>query len=141
MQKEVEQLDFDDGNHAEVLKALSKALMKTEETFMDCADMMASENPELALMGSCVLVMLMKGEDVYLMNVGDSRAVLATKGKMSSEFEMDGLLDLAALQLTLDHCTSVDEVNMSSHAYCYCFAEFGVCVNDTCVLCYDSGSC
>ncbi|KAJ6816252.1 putative protein phosphatase 2C 23 [Iris pallida] len=33
----------------------------------------------LALMGSCVLVMLMKGEDVYLMNVGDSRAVLGRK--------------------------------------------------------------
>jgi len=36
----------------------------------------------LALMGSCVLVMLMKGEDVYVMNVGDSRAILAKKLKL-----------------------------------------------------------
>lgn len=28
-------------------------------------------------MGSCVLVMLMKDEDVYILNVGDSRAVIA----------------------------------------------------------------
>ncbi|PKA59732.1 Putative protein phosphatase 2C 46 [Apostasia shenzhenica] len=35
----------------------------------------AAENPELALMGSCVPVMLMmKGKDVYLMNVGDITA-------------------------------------------------------------------
>jgi serine/threonine protein phosphatase PrpC len=30
-------------------------------------------------MGSYVLVMLMKGEDVYLLNACDSRAVLATQ--------------------------------------------------------------
>ncbi|CAI9775225.1 unnamed protein product [Fraxinus pennsylvanica] len=41
--------------------------------------MMLMEAPELALMGSCVLEMVMKGNDVYLMNVGDSRAVLAKK--------------------------------------------------------------
>ncbi len=35
------------------------------------------ENPELMVMGLCVLVMLMKDEDVYIMNVGDSRAVVA----------------------------------------------------------------
>ncbi|CAL0316522.1 unnamed protein product [Lupinus luteus] len=34
-------------------------------------------NPELALMGSCVLVMLMKDQDVYVMNLGDSCVILA----------------------------------------------------------------
>ncbi|KAL0326580.1 UNVERIFIED_CONTAM: protein phosphatase 2C 29 [Sesamum angustifolium] len=33
--------------------------------------------PELALMGSCLLVVLMRDEDVYVMNVGDSRAIVA----------------------------------------------------------------
>ncbi|XP_026658928.2 probable protein phosphatase 2C 4 [Phoenix dactylifera] len=116
-------------NHREVLKALSQALRKTEDAYLDIADKMVSENPELALMGSCVLVMLMKGEDVYLMNVGDSRAVLARKvepdmwnsvGKTKDEMlrdvvaydggdQMDGVPSLAALQLTWDHSTCVAE--------------------------------
>ncbi|ONK61940.1 uncharacterized protein A4U43_C08F35130 [Asparagus officinalis] len=112
VQKELERLDLGGGNHGEVLKALSRALMRTEGTFLDCADMMVTENPELSLMGSCVLVMVMKGQDVYLMNVGDSRAILGTKGRRdlrSINEEMDGLLDLVALQLTLDHSTCVKE--------------------------------
>lgn len=124
-------------NHKEVLRALSEALRKTEDAYLDIADKLVSENPELALMGSCVLVMLMKGENVYLMNVGDSRAVLARKaetdiwnsvGKARQDLErikeemlcdlevndrsvrMDGAPSLAALQLTLDHTTCVEEV-------------------------------
>jgi hypothetical protein len=121
-------------NHSEVLKALSQALRKTEESYLDIADRMVVENPELALMGSCVLVMLMKGEDVYVMNVGDSRAVLAQKaepdywlGKIRQDLErineetmhdleaLDGdrpstCPSLTAFQLSVDHSTSVEEV-------------------------------
>ncbi|GKV08122.1 hypothetical protein SLEP1_g19800 [Rubroshorea leprosula] len=120
-------------NHSEVLKALSQALRKTEESYLDIADKMLMENPELALMGSCVLVMLMKGEDVYVMNVGDSRAVLAQKaepdywlGKARQDLERineetlhdlevydgdqpDSVLNVTALQLTVDHSTSIEE--------------------------------
>ncbi|XP_022752742.1 probable protein phosphatase 2C 23 [Durio zibethinus] len=120
-------------NHADVLKALSQALKKTEESYLGIADKMLMENPELALMGSCVLVMLMKGEDVYVMNVGDSRAVLAQKaepdywlGKARQDLErineetlhdLEGLDEdrsrtiphLAAFQLSVDHSTGVEE--------------------------------
>ncbi|XP_019199395.1 PREDICTED: probable protein phosphatase 2C 4 [Ipomoea nil] len=116
-------------NHGDVLKALSQALKKTEEAFLDLADKMLMENPELALMGSCVMVMLMKGEDVYVMNVGDSRAVLAQKKEpdlWSQDLErineetlhdlegfdsegFDGVSNLTAFQLTTDHSTSVPE--------------------------------
>ncbi|XP_010521834.1 PREDICTED: probable protein phosphatase 2C 23 [Tarenaya hassleriana] len=117
-------------NHSDVLKALSRALRKTEEAYLEIADKMLDENPELALMGSCVLVMLMKGEDVYVMNVGDSRAVLGQKAepdywlwKIKQDLERineetmndcDGersslVPNLSALQLTVDHSTSVDE--------------------------------
>lgn len=120
-------------NHGDVLEALSRALRKTEEAYLDVADKMVMENPELALMGSCVLVMLMKGEDVYVMNVGDSRAVLAQKadpdywlGKIRQDLErineetMNDLESwdvdtsnlvpsLSAIQLTKDHSTSVEE--------------------------------
>ncbi|KAJ6750639.1 hypothetical protein OIU85_001201 [Salix viminalis] len=120
-------------NHADVLKALSQALKKAEESYLDIADKMLEENPELSLMGSCVLVMLMKGEDVYVMNVGDSRAVLAQKaepdywlGKIRQDLERikeETLHDLEAFdaersnsmpvltasQLSVDHSTSVEE--------------------------------
>ncbi|KAL2239540.1 UNVERIFIED_CONTAM: putative protein phosphatase 2C 4 [Sesamum indicum] len=117
-------------NHADVLKALSQALKKTEEAYLDLADKMVMENPELALMGSCVLVMLMKGDDVYVMNVGDSRAVLArmkepdiwsqdlerineeTLNDLNEDFDDDRTNDLpslTALQLTMEHSTSVEE--------------------------------
>ncbi|XP_057955869.1 probable protein phosphatase 2C 4 [Malania oleifera] len=120
-------------NHSDVLKALSQALKKTEEAYLEIADKMVVENPELALMGSCVLVMLMKGEDVYVMNVGDSRAVLAQKvdtdfwlAKIRQDLEKineetmhdleasdcdksNAVACLTACQLTMDHSTSVEE--------------------------------
>lgn len=101
---------------------------------MDIADKMLMENPELALMGSCVLVMLMKGEDVYVMNVGDSRAVLAQKadpdyrlGKSRQDLERineetlydletyecertNSISTLTAFQLSVDHSTNLEEV-------------------------------
>lgn len=135
-----EQLSGGDGgddnsvNHSDVLEALSRALRKTEESYLDVADKMVMENPELALMGSCVLVMLMKGEDVYVMNVGDSRAVLAQKaepdywiGKIRQDLERineetmhdleswddadksNVVPSLSAFQLTKDHSTNVEE--------------------------------
>ncbi|XP_010472551.1 PREDICTED: probable protein phosphatase 2C 36 [Camelina sativa] len=112
-------------NHKGVLKALQQALKKTEESF----DLMVDENPELALMGSCVLVTLMKGEDIYVMSVGDSRAVLARrpdhgkKKKMQKELERikedspletsftteTGMNLLVPIQLNKEHSTSVVE--------------------------------
>lgn len=120
--------------HSDVLKALSQALKKTEDSYLEVADKMVMENPELALMGSCVLVMLMKGEDVYLMNVGDSRAVLGRKfepniglGKAGRDLkrineetmhnheafdgdDLDRFNNLTSLQLTTDHSTHEEEV-------------------------------
>ncbi|CAF2105689.1 hypothetical protein HID58_079276 [Brassica napus] len=100
-------------DHNEVLHALSEALRKTEEAYLDTADKMLEENPELALMGSCVLVMLMKGEDVYVMNVGDSRAVLGQRLERINEETMikgcEGDPGLSASQLTVDHSTNVEE--------------------------------
>ncbi|KAI4318986.1 hypothetical protein MLD38_032638 [Melastoma candidum] len=107
-------------NHSDVLKVLESALKKTEEAFLEISDQMATENPELALMGSCVLVMLMRGEDIYLMNVGDSRAILAQSAatangtaKSSQDTRHKGdenlICDLKSIQLTWDHSTYVDE--------------------------------
>ncbi|EPS59399.1 hypothetical protein M569_15410 [Genlisea aurea] len=107
-------------DHSRVLEAMREGLRKTEESYLDVADLMMAENPELSLMGSCVLVMVMKGADVYLMNVGDSRAIVAQqrddsgggfprkKMKMRKVYE-ESLCNLSSRQLTMDHTTSIKE--------------------------------
>ncbi|KAJ0111167.1 hypothetical protein Patl1_00752 [Pistacia atlantica] len=64
-------------DHDAVLRAMARALESTEEGYMEMVENAFDTNPELALMGSCVLVMLMKDQDVYVMNLGDSRVILA----------------------------------------------------------------
>ncbi|KAF7828551.1 protein phosphatase 2C 29-like [Senna tora] len=64
-------------DHDLVLGALSRALELTELAYLDMTDKVLDTNPEIALMGSCLLVVLMRDEDVYVMNVGDSRAIVA----------------------------------------------------------------
>ncbi|KAJ6823936.1 protein phosphatase 2C 32 [Iris pallida] len=64
-------------DHNAVLQAMTRALEATEKAYMAMVEMSLDINPELALMGSCVLVMLMKDQDVYVMNLGDSRVILA----------------------------------------------------------------
>lgn len=64
-------------DHNAVLIAMARALEKTEDAYMKMVENNLDKNPELALMGSCVLVMLMKDQDVYVMNLGDSRVILA----------------------------------------------------------------
>ncbi|CAH8379758.1 unnamed protein product [Eruca vesicaria subsp. sativa] len=114
-------------NHGDVLKALVTALRKTEDAYLELADTMVEENPELALMGSCVLVTLMKGEDVYVMNVGDSRAVLARKPNVGvgsrRQKELERIMEvremfvngatmrnsLVPLQLNKEHSTRIEE--------------------------------
>jgi serine/threonine protein phosphatase PrpC len=100
-----------------VLKALARALRRTEDAYLGVADKMVAEFPELALMGSCVLSMLMKGDDMYVMGVGDSRAVLATMDSVDlGEGSFDGLSPcLSAVQLTSDHSTSMPEVIQFTH--------------------------
>ncbi|KAJ7952660.1 Protein phosphatase 2C [Quillaja saponaria] len=64
-------------DHELVLRALYRALEVTELAYSDMTDKVLDTNPEIALMGSCLLVVLMRDEDVYVMNVGDSRAIVA----------------------------------------------------------------
>ncbi|KAL8053493.1 hypothetical protein ABFX02_05G076000 [Erythranthe guttata] len=64
-------------DHELVLSAMSRALEVTEQAYLDMTDRVLDRYPELALMGSCLLVALMRDEDVYVMNVGDSRAIVA----------------------------------------------------------------
>ena len=58
-------------DHDLVLRAMSRALEVTELAYLDMTDRVLDRYPKLALMGSCLLVALMRDEDVYVMNVGD----------------------------------------------------------------------
>ena len=121
--------------HWEVLDALARALRRTEEGYFAAAEARAADCPELAMMGSCVLVLLMKGADVYTMNVGDSRAVLAhrpepdltsvvmpprqqrddqdgsVKEEIKRQFDECDMTELVAMQLTMEHSTSAYKVH------------------------------
>ncbi|XP_050233818.1 protein phosphatase 2C 29 [Mercurialis annua] len=110
-------------DHELVLRALSRALEMTESAYLDMTDKVLDTNPELALMGSCLLVVVMRDEDVYVMNVGDSRAVVAqyepqvvgpsiTDKELTMEGAAEGpaqTMRLTALQLSTDHSTSIEE--------------------------------
>lgn len=133
-------------DHKLVLSALSRALEVTELAYLEMTDKVLDTNPELALMGSCLLVVLMRDEDVYVMNVGDSRAIVAhyqpeevgssveSRGQKDSGSGVEGIIEetsavgeraikveneasvqavrLAALQLSTDHSTSIEEVRI-----------------------------
>ncbi|XP_028782483.1 protein phosphatase 2C 29-like [Neltuma alba] len=122
-------------DHDLVLRALCRALEATEVAYLDLTDKLLDSNPELALMGSCVLVVLMRDDDVYVMNVGDSRAIVAqykprelkSTDELRCEVNNEEFIDryeseiklenedsgqemrLVALQLSTDHSTSIEE--------------------------------
>lgn len=98
-------------DHELVLRALSRALDLTELAYLDMTEKVLDTNPELALMGSCLLVVLMRDEDVYVMNVGDSRAIVAQyqpeavrgsgwmKGQVDTGSSMDGIVEESSVTL------------------------------------------
>ncbi|KAL4565576.1 hypothetical protein LXL04_029678 [Taraxacum kok-saghyz] len=111
-------------DHELVMKAMSRALEVTELAYLDMTDKVMDQYPELALMGSCLLAVLMRDEDVYVMNLGDSRAIVAQHDeneeagpsqtddsvvKESIEVPVHDTTRLTALQLSTDHSTSIEE--------------------------------
>lgn len=123
-------------DHELVLSALSRALQVTENAYLEMTDKVLDTNPELALMGSCLLVVLMRDEDVYVMNLGDSRAIVAhyepeeggssmeSRGHKDNGLSAEDITEsssavaneaptqamkLTALQLSTDHSTSIEE--------------------------------
>ncbi|KAF8108936.1 hypothetical protein N665_0104s0246 [Sinapis alba] len=124
-------------DHELVLKAMANGLEATEQAFLEMTEKVLETNPELALMGSCLLVALMRDDDVYVMNIGDSRALVAqyqvqetgvsvetgrVEDRCNDSDRDDGnkepsVVDetpsqhtkLVALQLTTDHSTSIED--------------------------------
>ncbi|KAL5207539.1 hypothetical protein ABZP36_031974 [Zizania latifolia] len=117
-------------DHTVVLGALTRALAATEAAYLDMTDLSMGTHPELAVTGACLLVALVRDDNVYVMNLGDSRAIVAQRpddsddgcalGTMRMEdigvgLEIEtrpagcAIIGLKPLQLSTDHSTSVEE--------------------------------
>ncbi|XP_020106783.1 probable protein phosphatase 2C 39 isoform X2 [Ananas comosus] len=83
-------------NTIDVLDCLTQALAQAESDFMRMVEQEMEDRPDLVSVGSCVLIALLHGMDLHILNLGDSRAVLATCNASGS-----GLL--RAIQLTETH--------------------------------------
>ncbi|KAJ8565995.1 hypothetical protein K7X08_008571 [Anisodus acutangulus] len=83
-----------------VLKSLEQALFQAESDFLHMVEQEMDDRPDLVSIGCCVLVVLLHGKNMYVLNLRDSRAVLATHS--------DGITTcndevLQAEQLTISH--------------------------------------
>ncbi|CAL9099263.1 unnamed protein product [Musa textilis] len=85
-----------------VLNCLTSALVQAENDFMYRVEQEMDDRPDLVSVGSCVLTVLLHGMVLYVMNLGDSRAVLAT-----SSLIKDG--PPRAIQLTETHTLDNEE--------------------------------
>lgn len=83
-----------------VLHCLRQALAQAENDFLCSVELAMDDRPDLVSIGSCVLVVLLYGQDLYALSLGDSRAILAT---------MDDNKVLSAIQLTDSHSVDNEE--------------------------------
>ncbi|KAK9065598.1 hypothetical protein SSX86_014999 [Deinandra increscens subsp. villosa] len=83
-----------------VLDSLQRALSQAENDFLRMVEQEMEDRPDIVSVGSCVLIGLVLGKDLYIMNLGDSRAVLATD---DDEIKIDEFKGLKAVQLTDSH--------------------------------------
>ncbi|KAA8527461.1 hypothetical protein F0562_034824 [Nyssa sinensis] len=83
-----------------VVDSLQRALSQAENDFLYMVEQEMGDRPDLVSVGSCVLVVLLHGKDLYTLNLGDSRAVLASYGE---SVNMNEDKKLQAIQLTDSH--------------------------------------
>ncbi|KAL8047666.1 hypothetical protein ABFS82_07G015200 [Erythranthe guttata] len=98
-------LDFQESDNStfknNVLTSLQKAVEQAEFEFLHMVEQEMDDRPDLVSIGSCVLIVLLHGKNLYLLNLGDSRAVLATYDGEGIEMNENG--GLRSVQLTDSH--------------------------------------
>lgn len=84
-----------------VLDRLQSAVAQAENDFLNMVEQEMDDRPDLVSVGSCVLLVLLHGKDLYTLNLGDSRAVLATYDE--ERHDRSANFRLKAVQLTESH--------------------------------------
>lgn len=87
------------GMSADVIK---KAFLATEEEFLSMVKKQWHIKPQIASVGSCCLVGIICGGQLYIANAGDSRVVLGRMEKTVKEVK--------AIQLSSEHNASFESV-------------------------------
>ncbi|XP_012836728.1 PREDICTED: probable protein phosphatase 2C 63 [Erythranthe guttata] len=88
---------------------IKKAFSATEEDFTHLVKRSFPSKPQMASVGSCVLVGAISDGNLYVANLGDSRAVLGRRG-------FDGEKKMVAERLSTDHNVSSENVRREVEA-------------------------
>lgn len=84
------------------VEVIKKAFQATEDGFLSVVSRQWPLKPQIAAVGSCCLVGIICGGNLYVANLGDSRAVLGRLVKATGE--------VLALQLSAEHNASIESV-------------------------------
>lgn len=87
---------------------ISQAFLATEDEFLTLVKKRWEQQPQIASVGSCVLVGVVCGGLLYIANAGDSRVVLGKLGNSDRTVE--------AVQLSSEHNASLEDVRDELHS-------------------------
>ncbi|KAK6924528.1 PPM-type phosphatase-like domain [Dillenia turbinata] len=85
-----------------------KAFQATEEGFFSVVTKQWPMKPQIAAVGSCCLVGVICGGNLYIANLGDSRAVLGRLVRATGE--------VLAIQLSAEHNVGIESVRREMHS-------------------------
>ncbi|KAE8008805.1 hypothetical protein FH972_005280 [Carpinus fangiana] len=87
---------------------IRKAFQATEDGFLSVVTKQWPMKPQIAAVGSCVLVGVVCSGTLYIANLGDSRAVMGRVVKATGE--------VLAIQLSVEHNVSIESVRQELHS-------------------------
>ncbi|KAF7841313.1 putative protein phosphatase 2C 64 [Senna tora] len=87
---------------------IRKAFQATEEGFTSIVAKQWQMKPQIAAVGSCCLVGVVCNGNLYIANVGDSRAVLGKAVKATGE--------VLAMQLSTEHNAAIESIRQELHS-------------------------
>ncbi|XP_059445924.1 probable protein phosphatase 2C 60 isoform X2 [Corylus avellana] len=87
---------------------IRKAFQATEDGFLSVVTKQWPIKPQIAAVGSCVLVGVVCSGTLYIANLGDSRAVMGRVVKATGE--------VLAIQLSVEHNVSIESVRQELHS-------------------------
>lgn len=90
---------------------IKKAFRATEDEFLHLVRQTVPVHPKIASVGSCCLVGAIANDELFVANLGDSRAVLGRKATSSGKNEA-----VIAERLSTDHNVSAEEVRREVEA-------------------------